>query len=43
MTCDLPIITSKYNGCWPELITDKNGWVFDPLDEEDFINTLNQA
>lgn len=33
MACGLPILTSKYNGCWPELVApDKNGWVFDPFD-----------
>ncbi len=31
MACGLPILCSRYNGCWPELVTDANGWVFDPL------------
>ena len=43
MSCGLPIITSKYNGCWPELVTPKNGWVFDPLDTDQFVETLQQA
>ena len=40
MSCDLPIICSTYNGCWPELVRKENGWVFDPLNEEDFLKTL---
>jgi glycosyltransferase involved in cell wall biosynthesis len=35
MACGLPILCSKYNGCWPELVQEgSNGWVFDPLDIE---------
>jgi glycosyltransferase involved in cell wall biosynthesis len=41
MACGLPILCSKYNGCWPELIhPDENGWVFDPLDEENTLQSL---
>jgi glycosyltransferase involved in cell wall biosynthesis len=40
MSCGLPILCSKYNGCWPELVTSENGWVFDPLDVEDTVNRL---
>jgi glycosyltransferase involved in cell wall biosynthesis len=43
MSCGLPVICSKYNGCWPELAKPENGWVFDPLDEDDFIDTLKNA
>lgn len=43
MSCGLPIICSQYNGCWPELVKPENGWVFDPLDYVNFINTLNEA
>ncbi|WP_426431341.1 glycosyltransferase family 4 protein [Winogradskyella sp. HB-48] len=43
MSCGLPIMSSKYNGCWPELVTPKNGWVFDPLDTDQFVETLQQA
>lgn len=43
MSCGLPIICSKYNGCWPELVKPINGWVFDPLDNKDFSNTLEIA
>ena len=40
MACGLPILCSKYNGCWPELVKPENGWVFDPLDVEETVNTL---
>ena len=43
MSSGLPIICSKYNGCWPELIKPDNGWVFDPLDTKNFIFTLQTA
>jgi len=43
MSCNLPIISSKYNGCWPELVTKENGWVFNPLDKINFIQTLNEV
>ena len=43
MSCKLPIICSKYNGCWPELVKPENGWVFDPLSKESFVNILKQV
>ncbi|WP_417613369.1 glycosyltransferase family 4 protein [Owenweeksia hongkongensis] len=43
MSCGLPILSSIYNGCWPELVKKENGWVFDPLDENNFIETLEAA
>lgn len=43
MSCSLPILSSKYNGCWPELVKPENGWVFDPLDKNNFIETLEKA
>ena len=44
MSCGLPVINSKYNGCWPELTHEgKTGWVFDPLDPENFLNAINTA
>tara|TARA_B100000795_G_C22788918_1_gene435962 strand:+ start:116 stop:1288 length:1173 start_codon:yes stop_codon:yes gene_type:complete len=43
MSCGLPIISSKYNGCWPELVKPENGWVFDPLDKNNFNETLELA
>jgi glycosyltransferase involved in cell wall biosynthesis len=44
MACGLPILCSKYNGCWPELVQDgRNGWVFDPLDQNDILRCLNKT
>lgn len=43
MSVGLPIICSKYNGCWPELVKPENGWVFDPLDKDNFIGVLEAA
>ncbi len=43
MACGLPILCSKYNGCWPELVTDGNGWVFDPLSPQDTVRVLREA
>ena len=43
MSCGLPILSSKYNGCWPELVQPSNGWVFDPLDSDNFTETLEKA
>ena len=41
MACGLPILCSKYNGCWPELVQEgMNGWVFDPLDTADLLRVL---
>lgn len=41
MACGLPIATSKYNGCYPELVHPNNGWVFDSLNQRSIINVLN--
>jgi glycosyltransferase involved in cell wall biosynthesis len=44
MASGLPICTSKYNGCWPDLVfPDKNGWIFDPYNEESIISTLREV
>lgn len=44
MACGLPILCSRYNGCWPELVHDNvNGWVFDPLVEQDIVRVLELA
>lgn len=43
MSVGLPIICSKYNGCWPELVRPENGWVFDPLNRENFVDTLRES
>ena len=42
MACGLPIATSIYNGCHPELVhIDENGITFDPYKEETLINALD--
>jgi glycosyltransferase involved in cell wall biosynthesis len=43
MACGLPILCSKYNGCWPELVKADNGWVFDPLDIQDTLEVLRRC
>jgi glycosyltransferase involved in cell wall biosynthesis len=44
MACGLPILCSKYNGCYPELVEpDGNGWVFDPLDGQDTLMALERC
>ena len=44
MSCGKPILSSCYNGCWPELVHQgENGWVFDPLDVNDIQQTLEEA
>lgn len=36
MSCGLPIMCSKYNGCWPELVRDGvNGFTFDPRNTQE--------
>lgn len=41
MACGLPVLCSKYNGCWPELVhSGNNGWIFDPLNQQDFLQKL---
>jgi glycosyltransferase involved in cell wall biosynthesis len=44
MAAGLPILCSRYNGCWPELVREGvNGWVFDPLSAESTVGALKQA
>lgn len=43
MACGLPILCSKYNGCWPELVKPENGWVFDPLNQTSLVEALNKS
>jgi len=44
MACGLPVLCSKYNGCWPELVhPEVNGWVFDPCDSQDCAHKLKQC
>ena len=41
MACGLPILTSIYNGCWPELVNQTaNGWFFDSLNTKDILRCL---
>lgn len=43
MACSLPVMTSVYNGCYPELVKAENGWLFDPLDEESMKRVLHSV
>ena len=43
MANNLPILCSEYNGCWPEYVTKENGWVFNPLNKDDFQNKLEES
>jgi glycosyltransferase involved in cell wall biosynthesis len=43
MACGLPILCSKYNGCWPEYVMPSNGWVFDPLDLDNAVDHLQKC
>lgn len=43
MACGLPVLCSRYNGCWPELVQEgRNGWVLDPLDTPTLAGLLGQ-
>lgn len=41
MACGLPVATTIYNGCHPELVTTANGWVFDSMKRESIKNVLH--
>ena len=43
MATGLPIVCSCYNGLWPELVKPENGWVFDPLNHDNFTHSLNKV
>lgn len=43
MSCGLPVLSSIYNGCYPELVTEKNGWTFDPLNTASLIEALEKS
>ncbi len=43
MASRLPILTSCYNGCYPELVKPENGWIFDTLNNDEMVNTLKEA
>lgn len=40
MSAGLPVACSIYNGCHPELVKPENGWTFDPLNQQDTVETL---
>lgn len=42
MACGLPIATSIYNGCHPELVHKENGWTFDPLNQKSIVDILGK-
>lgn len=42
MACGLPIATSIYNGCYPELVHSENGWTFDPLNHNSIVVVLEK-
>lgn len=42
MACGLPVATTIYNGCHPELVHPENGWVFDSLDRQSIIDVLHK-
>ena len=44
MACGKPVLCSKYNGCWPELVRPGgNGWVFDPNNADEIAGLLRQC
>ncbi len=44
MACGLPVLSSRFNGCWPELVRpDENGWLFDPYDAAGFAKCLGEV
>ena len=44
MASGLPIVGSKYSQAAEELIEDgKNGWIFDPMNEQNFLDVFSQA
>ncbi|WP_338242928.1 glycosyltransferase [Aurantiacibacter hainanensis] len=43
MACGLPVLSSVYNGCWPEFVRAENGWTFTPENTNDLAATLRQA
>lgn len=40
MACGLPVATTIYNGCHPELVHPENGWVFDSLNQQSIEKVL---
>lgn len=42
MSCGLPVSTSIYNGCYPELVKEgENGYVFDTFNHNSIVNALS--
>lgn len=42
MACGLPVASSIYNGCHPELVKPENGWLFDPLNRDAMVKIFKQ-
>lgn len=42
MACGLPVATTLYNGCHPELVHPENGWVFDSLNKKSILDVLHK-
>ena len=40
MAAGLPVVCSRYAGCYSDLVNDKNGIIIDPLDISDFANKI---
>ena len=40
LAAGLPVLTSIYNGCWPDLIGPSTGWTFDPLNSGELAHLL---
>ena len=43
MACALPVLSSVYNGCWPELVRPENGWTFTPENPNQLADVLRRA
>ena len=43
MAAGLPVLVSARCGCQEDLVTDRTGWTFDPLDEHDMVQMLHRA
>ena len=40
MAAELPVITTKFNGLYPELVTNSNGWLIEIKNHDDSLATL---
>ena len=43
MAAGLPVLSSKYNGNYPEYISPKNGWIVDPKNINEVIEVFKLA